>query len=196
MTMSHPTIDELMALPYHRVVTADPEGTYSARVIEFDGCLSGGQSASEAITNLDEAMRLWLEGEIEQGHAIPQPYGSTEYSGRINLRLASSLHEQAALRAEIEGISLNQLFVTAIANYLGWAARPHTYLQMHPSGSTAYGFSPMTVVTYETHDTSAMKYAAPLYWQMTYEPRAGVLPREQGDRLQQIAVRAMGVGHA
>ena len=112
-------IERLMSLPYHRVIEADPEGTYSARVLEFDGCFSGGGTPAEAAVSLDEAMALWLDGELRARRAIPEPWGSREYSGRLVLRLPRSLHQRSAERAHIEEISLNQLLVAAIAEYVG-----------------------------------------------------------------------------
>ncbi len=125
MTTDTHVTDEVMRRPYNRLLVRDPEGTYSARVLEFDGCFAGGDTPEEASTNLVEAMRLWVESELEQDHDIPEPYGSREYSGRLNFRMPASLHENAARRAEIERVSLNQLLVTAVSQYLG---------QLHPTG--------------------------------------------------------------
>ena len=61
---------------YTLVVTRDPEGTYSAQVIEFPGCFSGGASAAEAASSIEEAMALWIESELEQGRPIPPPTGA------------------------------------------------------------------------------------------------------------------------
>jgi hypothetical protein len=40
------------------------------------------------------------------------------YSGKIALRLPRSLHRQAALMADRDGVSLNQYLVVAIANQI------------------------------------------------------------------------------
>ena len=110
---------EFLSLPYHRTVQRDPEGSWSAAVLELDGVFSGGDSADEALNALDEAMELWIELEFEAGRSIPRPWGSRTYSGTLNLRLPKALHAAAAARASIEGVSLNQLLVTAVASYLG-----------------------------------------------------------------------------
>lgn len=112
-------IEELLKKAYHRIIVRDPEGSFSSRVLEFDGCFAGGATPEEAAEAIEEVMALWLEAELEQGHKIPEPFGSREHSGRLNLRMPASLHERAALRAAVEGVSLNQLLVAAVAAHLG-----------------------------------------------------------------------------
>lgn len=119
MADADPRVAKHMAKPYARLIIRDPEGTYSARVVEFPGCFSGGETEAEAARNLTDAMESWIESELEEERNIPEPAWAGEYSGNIRLRLPRSLHAQAAHRADLDGASLNQLFVTAIAHYLG-----------------------------------------------------------------------------
>ena len=105
---------DYLELPYKRLFERDRDGTWSAAVLELDGVLAGGESADEAAANLDDAMLLWIETELEEGRSIPQPWGSRSYSGTLNLRLPKHLHERAAIRAKLEGVSLNQFLVLAI----------------------------------------------------------------------------------
>ncbi len=110
--------DQHLRLPYHRVFERDEDGTWSVEVLELDGVFSGGDSADEAATNLEEAMLLWIESELEEGRSIPQPWGSRTHSGTLNLRLPRQLHQRAAMRARVEGVSLNQFLLTAVARYV------------------------------------------------------------------------------
>ena len=71
-------IAEILSAPYARVLRREAEGGYSAEVIEFPGCFSAGDTAEETMANLDEAMTLWLEGELADGHDIPVPLAPTE----------------------------------------------------------------------------------------------------------------------
>ena len=64
-------------------------------------------------------MQAWVESELDQGRAIPEPIEEREYSGRLSLRIPSSLHQQLAHRAELNRTSLNRTIVDAIAAYLG-----------------------------------------------------------------------------
>ena len=67
---------EIMRSAYTLVVTRDPEGTYSSEVLEFPGCFSGGDTAAEAVSNLERAMESWIESELEEGRLIPPPTGA------------------------------------------------------------------------------------------------------------------------
>ena len=109
---------EYLRLPYSRVLLADPEGTFSAHILEFEGCFSSGQTAEEATRNIEEAMREWIESELEEGRDIPAPIEGGDFAGSILLRLPKSLHKRVALRARAEGTSMNQLLVSAVASYL------------------------------------------------------------------------------
>ena len=107
--------------PYARVFILDDDGRFAAEVLEFPGCFSSGDSAEEAMANLDEAIELWIEAEIEDGHEIPKPLQDTEFSGRLTLRLPPSIHERAAVLAQREGVSLNRFLSAAVAYYVGLA---------------------------------------------------------------------------
>ena len=108
---------DYLQLPYHRIIQPDRSGYWSAHVLELDGVFSEGESAAEAAENLNVAMGLWVDHELAAGHSIPGPWGGNR-SGDIRVRLPRSLHANAALRAKIEGVSLNYLIATALTAYL------------------------------------------------------------------------------
>ena len=110
---------EVLAMPYTRVLRAADQGGFACEVLEFSGCFATGDTAEEAMVNLEEAMVMWAESEHEAGHDIPRPLVAGEYSGRMTLRIPPSLHERAALQAQIEGVSLNRLLSAAVASYIG-----------------------------------------------------------------------------
>ncbi len=109
--------------PYTRLLVRDEEsGQWVVEVIEFPNCMSFGATPDEAMVNIDDAMAGWIESEIAMGHDIPEPLGNREYSGKLVLRLPSSLHRKVALLAEFDGVSLNQWLVAAIAEKAGAAS--------------------------------------------------------------------------
>ncbi len=112
-------IEQIMSRPYARTLTPAEEGGYTASVLEFEGCFAEGDTADEAIGELEGAMRDWLAAAIRQGQPIPSPFATREFSGRMLVRMPRSLHERAARRAVVEGVSLNYLLVTAVASFLG-----------------------------------------------------------------------------
>jgi hypothetical protein len=70
---------------------------------------------------LEDAAKSWLTATLKAGQAIPEPIETLGYSGRIALRVPRTLHKQASQFAELEGTSLNQFIVSAIAEKVGAA---------------------------------------------------------------------------
>jgi predicted RNase H-like HicB family nuclease len=105
------TAKEYIGLPYHVVIQHlnDESGSYYfATVKEFDGCMSHGKTYNEAFRNIQEAMEGWIEAKLENGFTVPVPADEGQYSGKFVLRLPKSLHASLAMKAEQEGVSLNQ----------------------------------------------------------------------------------------
>lgn len=106
--------------PYARVLIRDDDDGYAAEVIEFPGCYSGGDSAEEAMSNLDEAIELWVGATLDEGLEIPPPLLNADFSGRVTLRLLPSIHERASILAGREGVSLNRFLSNAVSYYVGY----------------------------------------------------------------------------
>lgn len=64
-------------------------------------------------------MEVAVEALIEDGEPVPQARAVQEYSGQLRLRLLKSQHAAAVARAEEEGVSLNALLQSYIAQGLG-----------------------------------------------------------------------------
>ncbi len=112
-------IKQILSRPYARILIPDDDGTYTAEILEFPGCYGEGDTAGDAINDLEQAAASWIEAALKQGQEIPAPLDSCEYSGKINLRLPKSIHKQAVRFAERDDISLNQFFSAAIAARIG-----------------------------------------------------------------------------
>ena len=94
-------------------------GGYLIEFPDLPGCLSDGETLSEAIENGKDAVRCWIETASQHGDEIPAPGSSNLSSGRWVQRVPKSLHTQLAKRAEREGVSLNTLVVSILAEGLG-----------------------------------------------------------------------------
>ena len=100
-----------MKLPYNYIVQRieDESGKYFyARVLEFDGCQSTGETFEEAYENLRDAMQGWIETKLENGYEVPLPVGNEDFSGKFIIRIPKSLHYRLSIEAKQEGVSLNQ----------------------------------------------------------------------------------------
>jgi predicted RNase H-like HicB family nuclease len=129
------TPSDYLKQPYCRVVIPDHEtGTYTARVMEFPGCVTQGDSIAQAHERLERAAEDWIRAALDSGQDIPRPAQEQSYSGRILVRLPRSLHQRAAEAAEADATSLNQFIVAAVAERVGASAQPgSTNLASHRS---------------------------------------------------------------
>ena len=85
---------------------------------DLPGCMSDGESIEDAINNGRDAFQMWMETYIEQGRELPKP-GSVGSSGKFVQRVPKSLHSRLAAFAKSEGVSMNTLVATMLAESLG-----------------------------------------------------------------------------
>ncbi|HEX4080275.1 MAG TPA: toxin-antitoxin system HicB family antitoxin [Rhizomicrobium sp.] len=96
-------------------------GGWLAELPDLPGCMADGATPEEAMTEAIDAARSWLKTAQTHGDPIPVPSRASRdvYSGRWLLRTPKSLHKRLSERARAEGVSLNTLAVTLLAQALG-----------------------------------------------------------------------------
>lgn len=67
--------------------------------------MSDGETPEEALANLDDAKKCWIETNLELGHPVPEP-GLDNFSGQLRLRMPRSLHRALSEKAKDERVSL------------------------------------------------------------------------------------------
>jgi len=67
------TPQEILKRPYHRCFIRNDNGEYTALILEFQGCLSEGETLEDANYHLTNAALAWLETLIEMGQTVPEP---------------------------------------------------------------------------------------------------------------------------
>jgi len=104
-----------------RPLSRDEGGGWLVEYPDLPGCMSDGETIDEAIANAEDAKRCWIAAMQEAGRPIPAPSveRAESYSGKWQLRAPKSLHRRLAERARCEGVSLNTLAVTLLAEGLG-----------------------------------------------------------------------------
>lgn len=109
-----------MSLQYPVEVVTNEEGGCFATHPLLEGCMAEGPTTDEAIANLADSRELWIEARLASGYSVPEPERE-EFSGRISLRMAPSLHARLSELADSKKISLNLLINTVLAEYVGGA---------------------------------------------------------------------------
>lgn len=112
-------IEYYLNLPYTLELSYDPEQAWFIAVKELPGCTSQGDTPDEAVTMIKDAMQLWIEDALEEGHPIPEPRLDDDFSGKFNLRVPVSLHRKLSELADDQGVSLNTLCVTMLSEAVG-----------------------------------------------------------------------------
>ncbi len=114
-------LEYYLSLKYPVSIEEAPEGGYFIQIKDLPGCYSQGETVEEALENIEEARRLWMESMYEDGNEIPLPGSQTEkqYSGKFNVRIPKSLHRKLDEMAEREGVSLNHYLVSTLSRAVG-----------------------------------------------------------------------------
>ncbi|MCS6954424.1 MAG: type II toxin-antitoxin system HicB family antitoxin [Bryobacteraceae bacterium] len=102
-----------------RPLSKEEGGGYLVEFPDFPGVISDGETPEEAIRNGQDALAAALLTMQEFGDPIPRPSQGTSASGQWRQRVPRSLHARLVSRAQQEGVSLNTLVTTLIAEGLG-----------------------------------------------------------------------------
>jgi antitoxin HicB len=116
--MAAKNLAHFLAIKYPISIQEGPSGGFFVTHPDLDGCMAEGATLDEAIANLADSRELWIEARLAKGYPVPEP-AEEEYSGKVSLRMASSLHARLAEIAKRQGVSLNLLINTALASFAG-----------------------------------------------------------------------------
>ena len=84
---------------------------------DLPGCIADGETIEEAVESGSDALRSWLATAKE--FKDPVPSLSAGMRGKWVQRVPKSLHAKLAAKAEKEGVSLNTLVVSLLAEGIG-----------------------------------------------------------------------------
>jgi len=113
-------MNDLSAYPFEiRPLTADEGGGYLIAYPDFAECIADGETVDEAIANGQEALAATIATLTAKGFPVPAPGGGGLASGKFVARVPKTLHAQLTIRAKAEGVSLNALVVSFLAEGLG-----------------------------------------------------------------------------
>lgn len=103
-----------MRYSYYTYTLQTKDGSvWVAESLSLNGCVGQGNTPEDAVNELEQNEVEWLTTAQKMNIDIPEE-PTNRYSGKISLRLAPSEHRKAAIRAKLEGISLNQYLCDAI----------------------------------------------------------------------------------
>jgi len=129
---------------------SDDDGVWVATSPEFDGVTAFGESRDEALGELKVALDLAEETYRDEGWALPLAEKVSDYSGQLRIRMAKNLHAQLVRQAKLNGVSLNLLIVSYLAERAGFGAAEHSVAQR--LSSMLDGFRNAIAMLEEGHD--------------------------------------------
>jgi antitoxin HicB len=102
-----------------RHLSDEEGGGYLAEAGDLNGCIADGETIDEAVHNLQDAITSWIKTAQELGNPIPGPSDESKFSGKWVVRTPKSIHHRLVELAKREGVSLNTLTVSLLAEGLG-----------------------------------------------------------------------------
>lgn len=100
-------------------LSAEDGGGFLISFPDFSECISDGETIEEAIHNGMDALHETIAALESMGLPVPEPGSGGSYSGKFIQRTTKTIHAQLALRARQEGVSMNTLVNTLLAESLG-----------------------------------------------------------------------------
>lgn len=86
---------------------------------DFSECISDGETVEEALSNGKDALKATIAALKAKNLPVPSPNSGGIASGKFVARVPKTVHAQLTTRAKAEGVSLNALVLTFIAQGLG-----------------------------------------------------------------------------
>ena len=102
-----------------RPLSAEEGGGFLISFPDFAECISDGETVDEAIENGRDALKATVAALKAKKMSVPAPNSGGVASGKFVARVPKTVHAQLATRARAEGVSLNALVLTFIAQGLG-----------------------------------------------------------------------------
>ena len=102
-----------------RPLSSEEGGGYLISFPDFAECISDGESVDDAIASGRDALKATMAALKAKKLPVPAPNSGGVASGKFVARVPKTVHAQLATRARAEGVSLNALVLTFIAQGLG-----------------------------------------------------------------------------
>lgn len=102
-----------------RPLSEDDGGGFLVSFPDFAECISDGETIEEALENGRDALQATIAALKSKKLPVPAPNSGGVASGKFVARVPKTIHAQLATRARAEGVSLNTLVLTFIAQGLG-----------------------------------------------------------------------------
>lgn len=102
-----------------RPLSTEEGGGFLISYSDFSECISDGETVEEALKNGKDALKATIAALKARELPVPAANSGGSASGKFVARVPKTVHAQLTTRAKAEGVSLNTLVLTFIAQGLG-----------------------------------------------------------------------------
>lgn len=102
-----------------RPLSKEEGGGYLISFTDFSECISDGETVEEALQNGLDALEETISALESMNLPVPEPGSGGSYSGKFVQRVPKSIHARLVIRARQEGVSMNSLVTSMLAESLG-----------------------------------------------------------------------------
>ncbi len=111
---------DLSQYPFEiRPLSEEEGGGFLITFTDFSECISDGETIAEAIDNGLDALQETIAALENMNLPVPEPGSGGSFSGKFIQRVPRSIHARLATRAKQEGVSMNSLVTSILAESLG-----------------------------------------------------------------------------
>ena len=102
-----------------RPLSKEDGGGYMISFNDFTECISDGETIAEAIENGMDALQETIAALESLDMPVPEPGSGGMYSGKFIQWVPKTIHSRLVIRAKQEGVSMNSLVTSILAESLG-----------------------------------------------------------------------------
>ena len=111
---------DLSQYPFEiRPLAEDEGGGFLISFTDFAECISDGETIAAAIENGMDALQETIAALESLNMPVPEPGSGGSFSGKFIQRVPKSIHARLVVRAKQEGVSMNSLVTSILAESLG-----------------------------------------------------------------------------
>lgn len=111
---------DLSQYPFEiRPLSEEEGGGFLISFTDFSECISDGKTIEEAIENGIDALQETIAALESLNMPVPEPGNGDSYIGKFIQRVPKNIHARLVRRAKQEGVSMNSLVTSILAESLG-----------------------------------------------------------------------------
>ena len=98
----------------YRIEWSEDDKIHIARCLEFPSLATHGDTAEEALHEIEKVVEETIKWMKEDNEQIPEPLGLKKFKGNLTLRVPPEIHRELAIKSAEEGVSINQFILSKL----------------------------------------------------------------------------------